>query len=266
MSGLLAGKRLLVTGVMTSSSLAWHVAAQAQEHGAEVVLTSFGRARRLTERAARGLPTAADVLELDVDSDADLRALTAALSHRWGAVDGVLHAIAYAPPDALGGSFLTTPTGSAETAFRVSAVSLQRLAAALAELLAASPGGGSVVGLDFDATVAWPTYDWMGVAKAALESVSRYLARDLGGQRTRVNLVAAGPLRTPAASGVPGFDALAGTWAERAPLGWDTGRPDLVAGAVCFLLSDLAAAVTGEVLHADGGFHAIGAPPITTAA
>jgi enoyl-[acyl-carrier protein] reductase I len=222
-----------------------------------VVLTSFGRVRRLTERAAGRLPHAVDVLELDINRPEDLEALTADLRARWGGVDGALHAIAFAPEDALGGRFLTTPPESAVEAFRTSAFSLKTLAAGLAPLM---PDGGSVVGLDFDAAVAWPIYDWMGVAKAALESVARYLARDLGPQRIRVNLVSAGPLATVAARAIPGFEQLAELWRAQAPLGWDVGDPAPVAAAVCFLLSDLGRAISGEILHVDGGFHAIGAP------
>jgi meromycolic acid enoyl-[acyl-carrier protein] reductase len=252
---MLDGKRLLITGVMTNDSIAFASAEHAQRAGADVVLTGFGRARRMTERAARQLPSTPDVLELDVNSPDDLAAVRASLDERWDGVDGVVHAIAFAPPDALGGNFLSTPPESAEAAFRTSAFSLKALAEALVPLM---PDGGSVVGLDFDASVAWPVYDWMGVSKAALEAVSRYLARDLGPRGVRVNLVSAGPLQTPAASGIPGFDALAGTWDRRAPLGWDTRDPAPVADTVCFLLSDGARRISGEIVHVDGGFHAVG--------
>jgi enoyl-[acyl-carrier protein] reductase I len=254
---ILAGKRLLITGVMTKDSIAFHAAAQAQREGAEVLLTSFGRVRRMTERAAGRLEPPVEVLELDINEPADLEALTASLNERWGTVDGALHAIAFAPEDALGGHFLQTPADSASRAFLTSAYSLKSLGVALAPLM---PAGGSIVGLDFDATVAWPIYDWMGVAKAALESVSRYLARDLGPRGIRVNLVAAGPLGTVAARGIPGFERLAELWQAQAPLGWDPEDPSPVAGAICFLLSDQARAISGEILHVDGGFHALGAP------
>ena len=257
---ILEGKRLLVTGVATKDSIAFHAARQAQELGADVVLSSFGRMRRLTERAAVRLPEPPDVLELDVNEPADLEALAAQLDSRWGRLDGVLHAIAFAPEDALGGNFMRTPPASAEAAFRTSAFSFKALAAALAPLLERSDTGGSVVGLDFDASVAWPIYDWMGVSKAALEAVSRYLARELGPRGVRVNLVAAGPLGTVAASGIPGFEQIAGRWSTQAPLGWDTNDPSPVAGAICFLFSDLARAITGEIVHVDGGFHAMGTP------
>ena len=255
--GLLAGKRLVVTGVLTRGSIAFAVAEQAQRAGAELVLTSFGRARRLTERAAAKLPEPPDVLELDVNNPDDLSALADELGSRWGGVDGVVHAVAFAPSDALGGAFLETPAESAAEAFRTSAFSFKALASGLAPLM---ESGASVVGLTFDATVAWPVYDWMGVSKAALESVNRYLARDLGPRGVRVNLVAAGPVSTPAAGGIPGFDRLAALWEKQAPLGWDPEDPAPVADAVCFLLSDLARAVDGEILHVDGGFHAMGAP------
>ncbi len=252
---MLTGKRLLITGVLTRDSIAWHVAERAQQAGAEVVLTGFGRARRLTERAAKQLPAPPDVLELDVNSGADLRAVHDDLASRWGSLDGVLHAIAFAPPDALGGGFLSAPPESAEAAFRTSAFSLKALSAALLPLM--RERGGSIVGLDFDASTAWPAYDWMGVAKAGLESVSRYLARYLGPDGIRVNLVAAGPLRTLAAAAIPGFEQLEARWSEHAPLGWDVDDPAPVADAVCFLLSDLARAISGEILHVDGGFHAV---------
>ena len=253
----LAGSRILITGVVTRDSIAFAVAERAQELGADVVLTGFGRSRRLTERAAARLPAPADVLELDVTKPADLSAVAAELERRGG-LDGALHAIAWAPPDALGGGFLRTPPESAEAAFRVSAYSLQSLTAALAPLLERSRG--SVVGLDFDASVAWPAYDWMGVAKAALESVSRYLARELGPRGIRVNLISAGPLETPAASGIPGFSELAGVWRDAAPLGWDPDDRDPVARTACFLLSGWARGITGEIVHVDGGMHAVGAP------
>lgn len=254
---ILEGKRILVTGVVNRRSIAFSIAERAQEQGAEVLLTSFGRVRRMTERSAARLPQPPDVLELDVNSDEDLAALRGELEQRWGRVDGAVHAIAFAPPDALGGDFLATTRASAQTAFETSAYSFKALGEALAPLM--EEGGGSLVGLDFDATVAWPSYDWMGVAKAALESVSRYLARDLGPRGVRVNLVAAGPIRTAAASGVPGFSELESAWAEQAPLGWEVDDPTPVADAALFLLSDLARGTSGEILHVDGGAHAIGA-------
>jgi meromycolic acid enoyl-[acyl-carrier-protein] reductase len=257
---ILADKRLLITGVITRGSIAFEVARQAQAEGAEILLTGFGRTRRMTERAAKGLDTPVDVLELDVNEPGDLDALAAAVGERWDAVDGILHAIAFAPADALGGNFLSAPAESAVTAFRTSAFSLKALTVALQPLLERAEGGASVVGLDFDASVAWPVYDWMGVAKAALESVARYLARDLGPSGVRVNLVSAGPLETLAAGGIPGFDQLAGIWGSQAPLGWDVKDPGPVASVVCFLLSELSRGMTAEILHVDGGFHAMGAP------
>jgi enoyl-[acyl-carrier protein] reductase I len=257
---MLEGKKLLITGVVNRESIAYEVARQAQEAGAEVVLTSFGRVRRMTERSASKLPQPPDVLELDVNSPEDLEAVAADLRERWGRVDGILHAIAFAPEDALGGNFLNTPVESAETAFRTSAFSFKALAVALADLFPEE--GASIVGMDFDAQVAWPVYDWMGVAKAALEATSRYLARDLGPRGVRVNLVSAGPLGTLAARGIPGFGDLATAWERQAPLGWDTEDVAPVASAVLFLLSDMARAITGEVLHVDGGFHAMGTAPV----
>ena len=254
---ILKGKRLVITGVITKDSIAYHAAERAQQEGAEVVLTSFGRVKRMTERAGQRLPTPVDVLELDVNKAEDLSALTDTLRDRWGSVDGVLHAIAFAPEDALGGKFMTAPAESASQAFLTSAYSLKALAAAVAPLM---PRGAGIVGLDFDASVAWPIYDWMGVAKAALESVSRYLARDLGPAGVRVNLVSAGPLGTVAAQGIPGFEQLADLWRQQAPLGWDISDPGPVARAICWLLSEYAEAISGEIVHVDGGFHAVGAP------
>ena len=255
---LLEGKRLLITGVLDPRSIAFAVAQLAQEQGAEVVLTSFGRARRLTETSARRLPQPPDVLELDVTVPDDVAAVASDLEQRWGGVDGVVHAVAYAPPSCLGGGFLTAPWEDVATALHVSTYSLAALAAGLAPLLRAA-GRSSVVGLDFDASVAWPSYDWMGVAKAGLESCARYLARDLGPGGVRVNLVAAGPLHTMAARSIDGFDTFDEVWSQRAPLGWDARDPLPVAQAVCLLLSDWSSAITGSIVHADGGVHAVGA-------
>ncbi len=255
---LLDGKRLVITGVLTNDSIAWHSARVAQEQGAEIVLTSFGRAMRLTERAAKRLPDPPDVLEWDVNEPSHMEAVVADLSGRWGAVDGALHAIAYAPEDALGGNFLATPPESASTAFLTSAYSYKTMAVGLLPLMEAA-GGGALVALDFDNRQAWPAYDWMGVAKAALQAVTRYLARDLGAKGIRVNLVSAGPLGTVAAKSIPGFKAFDTAWSERAPLPWDTSDPDPVARMVAVLLSDWAPKTTGEVVHVDGGFHAIAA-------
>jgi enoyl-[acyl-carrier protein] reductase I len=257
---LLQGRRILVTGVLTESSIAFSVARRAQEEGAEIVLTGFGRGMRITERIAKRLPSEADVLELDANDPEQLEAVAGELDARWGSLDGVLHAIAFVPEDALGGRFLTTPSASALAAFQTSAFSLKALAAAFLPLLERSDGGGSIVGLDFDASVAWPSYDWAGVSKAALESINRYLARDLGPRGVRSNLVAAGPLRTVAASNIEGFDGLADAWHRQAPLGWSLDDPEPVADACLFLLSPLARAITGEILHVDGGYHALGAP------
>src|SRR3954463_13193365 len=254
---LLDGKRLLITGVLTEKSIAYAVADRALAEGAEVVLTGFGRGMRITERMAKRLPGEPDVLELDINDPAQIEAVASELDGRWGSLDGVLHAIAFVPPDALGGNFLTAPADSAVEAFRTSAFSLKALAAGLLPLLEET--GGSVVGLDFDASRAWPSYDWMGVAKAALESVNRYLARDLGPRGIRTNLISAGPISSPAASGIDGFEELASGWPDAAPLGWDTEDPTPVARAVLFLLSDWSEAISGELIHVDGGVHALGA-------
>jgi enoyl ACP reductase len=257
---MLSGRRLLVTGVINRHSIAFATAQRAQELGAEVLLSGFGRTRRMTERAAGQLPKPADVIELGVNREEDLQALAGQVNERLGGLDGVLHAIAYAPLDALGGGFLQAPRESALSAYETSAYSLKALVQALLPLLEAADGGAGVVGLGFDASVAWPAYDWMGVAKAALEAVARYLARDLGRSEIRVNLVSAGPLRTLAAGGIPGFEDLAKAWSQTAPMAWDAGDPGPVADACCFLLSPMARRITGELLHVDGGYHAMGAP------
>ena len=255
---LLKDKIVLVTGVLTQSSIAFTAARLAQEEGATVVLTSFGRALSLTERAARRLPTAPEVLELDVTDPEHLRRLPEHLAERYGRVDGVVHAIAFGPATCLGqeDGLFAAEWEDVATALQVSAFSLPALAKALKPLMRPR---SSIVGLDFDASVAWPAYDWMGVAKAALESASRYLARDLGPADIRVNLVAAGPLRTVAARSIPGFAEIERVWAERAPLGWDVDDPEPAARAVVALMSDWFPATTGEIIHVDGGVHAIGA-------
>ena len=253
--GILEGKRILVTGVLTDSSIAFHVARIAQEQGARLILTGFGR-MTLVQRIARRLPDPPPVLELDVTDSAQLDSLAGRLREHADGLDGVVHAIANAPQAALGGNFLSAEWQDVAVALQVSTYSLKALAVATLPLMV---GGGSIVGLDFDASVAWPGYDWMGVAKAGLESCARYLARDLGGHRIRVNLVAAGPLRTMAAGSIPGFERFEPLWAERAPLGWDITNHGPAAQACVALLSDWFPATTGEIIHVDGGVHAMGA-------
>ncbi|MGH8871901.1 MAG: enoyl-ACP reductase FabI [Acidimicrobiia bacterium] len=255
---LLEDKTLLITGVLTDDSIAWHVARIAQEEGADIVATGFGRGLRLTERSVQRLPRPCPVLELDINDPKQVASLVSDLSDRWGRIDGALHAIAFAPEDALGGNFLNTPPESAQTAFMTSAFSYKTLAVSLLPLMQTA-GGGALVTLDFDNSQAWPAYDWMGVAKSALQSVTRYLARDLGSHGIRVNAVSAGPLSTVAAKSIPGFDAFDRVWKDRAPLPWDGTNPEPVARMVCVLLSDWAPMTTGEVVHVDGGFHAIAA-------
>jgi enoyl ACP reductase len=254
--GILEGKRLLVTGVLTDQSIAYHVARLAQAEGATVVLTSFGRAMSITQRVASRLSTTPPILELDVTNADHLAALAGGVAEHLDGLDGVLHSIAYAPEAALGGNFLTTEWPDVATALQISTYSFKSLAMAVEPLLRP---GAHVIGLDFDASVAWPTYDWMGVAKAALESTCRYLARDLGPRGIRVNLVAAGPIRTTAAKSIPGFDSFEEVWAARAPLGWDLSDPVPAAQACIALFSDWFPMTTGEILHVDGGVHAVGA-------
>ncbi|HEV2999382.1 MAG TPA: enoyl-ACP reductase FabI [Solirubrobacteraceae bacterium] len=253
----LAGKRILITGVVNRESLAYAVAARAQEQGADILLTNYGKARRVAQRTAAGMPNPPDVLELDVTEPSHYDGVREYVADRWGGLDGIVHSIAFAPPEALGGNFLSAPNDSAVRSFEVSALSLKSMVQGLDPVI---NDGASIVGFDFDASVAWPIYDWMGVSKAALESVARYLARDLGPRRIRVNLVSAGVLSTVAARGIPYYRLLAFAWSQAAPLGWDAFDAAPVGDAACFLLSDWARAITGEILHVDGGVHAIGLP------
>ena len=253
--GLLDGKRVLITGVITDQSIAFSVARLAQEEGATVVLTGFGR-MSLVERVAKRLPSPPPVVELDVQNQEHLDSLADRLREHVDGLDGVLHAIGFAPASCLGGGFLDAPWSDVATAVHVSAYSLKALAVATLPLF--GEDGGSIVGLDFDARVAWPAYDWMGVAKAGLESAARYLARELGPRKIRVNLIAAGPLRTMAAKSIPGFSQFEDAWTGRAPLGWNNEDAEPVARSTLALLSDWFPATTGEMVHVDGGFHAMG--------
>jgi enoyl-[acyl-carrier protein] reductase I len=257
---VLEGKKLLITGVLTDDSIAYAVARVALENGAEILLTNVGKGVRLTERVTRKLPRTPDVMQMDVNSPDDIAAVAQSVSQRWGRLDGVLHSIGFAPQDALGGNFLNTPWESVATAFQTSAYSLKGLTVGLLEPLkvAGADGGASVVALTFDGRYAWPIYDWMGVAKAGLESITRYLARDLGPSQIRVNTVSAGPIRTMAGKSIPGFDEIAGGWLNRSPLPWSLTDATPVGQMCCFLLSPLASMTTGELIHVDGGYHAMG--------
>ncbi|MDX3110497.1 enoyl-ACP reductase FabI [Nonomuraea angiospora] len=252
--GILEGKRILVTGVLTDASIAFSVAKLAQEEGATVVLTGFGRLS-LVERIAKRLPEPAPVLELDVQNNEHLDTLAARVGEHVDGLDGVVHSIGFAPQTAMGGNFLNTTWEDVATALHVSTYSFKSLAVACLPLM---KEGGAVVGLDFDATKAWPVYDWMGVAKAGLESCSRYLARDLGPHNIRVNLVAAGPLRTMAAKSIPGFKEFEDSWPAKAPMGWDLSDTIPAAKACVALMSDWFPATTGDIVHVDGGVHAVG--------
>jgi len=252
--GILDGKRILVAGVLTDASIAFHVARIAQQEGATVVITGFGRIS-LVQRIARRLPEPPPVLELDVTDPGHLASLAERVAEHVGGLDGVVHGIAFAPRPAMGGNFLATQWQDVATTLQVSVYSLKALAMAVAPLMGA---GGAIVGMDFDSSQAWPAYDWMGVAKAGLESCARYLARDLGPRGIRVNLMAAGPLKTIAATSIPGFPRLAQTWGERAPLGWEVTDPEPAARGCVALLSDWFPATTGEIVHVDGGAHAVG--------
>ncbi|GAB3449827.1 enoyl-ACP reductase FabI [Actinophytocola sediminis] len=254
MTGLLEGKRLLITGVITDASIAFHAARMAQEQGASVVLTGFGR-MSLVERIAKRLPKPAPVIELDVQNDDQLATLADRVREHTDGLDGILHSIAFAPQTCLGAPFMDAPRADVSTAFEVTAYSFKSLTVALLPLLS---DRASVVGMDFDARVAWPAYNWMGVSKAALESVNRYLARDLGPQGIRVNLISAGPLKTMAAKSIPGFEGLEAGWDGRAPLGWDAEDATPVAKSICALLSDWLPATTGSMIMVDGGVHMLG--------
>ena len=262
MSGILDGKRVLITGVLMESSIAFHTAKLAQEQGAEIILTAFPRPT-LTQRIAKKLPKPVKVVELDVTNTEHLDGLAEVVREELGGLDGVVHSIGFAPQDALGGNFLNTPFESVATAMHVSAYSLKSLTMACLPLMTAPDAegntGGSVVGLTFDAQYAWPQYDWMGPAKAALEATSRYLARDLGKQNIRCNLVSAGPIGSMAAKSIPGFTELADVWNHRSPLEWDLADPEPAGRGVVALLSDWFPKTTGEIVHVDGGLHAIGA-------
>lgn len=251
--GILDGKRILVTGVLTEASIAFAAARIAQEQGAEVILSSFGRQMKITQVIAERLPETPKVIELDATNDEDLAALPERLE---GNIDGIVHAIAFAPKDALGGEFLDTPWDSVSAAIHVSAFSLKAITVAAKPVL---NKGAGVVGLTFDATISWPVYDWMGVAKAAFESTARYLAKYVGEDGIRVNLVSAGPLKTTAATSIPGFGTLEDMWGDRAPLGWDQKDTTPAGKAIVALLSDWFPATTGEMVHVDGGFHSTGA-------
>ncbi|CAD5934891.1 enoyl-ACP reductase FabI [Streptomyces cyaneofuscatus] len=255
MSGILDGKRILITGVLMESSIAFHTAKVAQEQGAEVILTAFPRPT-LTERIAKKLPKPAKVIELDVTNQEHLDRLESLVREELGSLDGVVHSIGFAPQDALGGNFLNTPFESVATAMHVSAFSLKSLAMACKPLMSE---GGSIVGLTFDAQYAWPQYDWMGPAKAALEATSRYLARDLGKDGLRCNLISAGPIGSMAAKSIPGFSELADVWNTRAPLAWDMSDPEPAGRGVVALLSDFFPRTTGEIIHVDSGVHMMGA-------
>lgn len=254
--GLLEGKKLLVTGVLTDDSIAFGVARLAQAEGAEVVLTGFGRALRLTERTARKLDPVPDVLELDITDAAHVTKVREDLAQRWGRLDGAVHSIGFAPEACLGDDLFAASWSDVSVAVEVSAYSLKTVAELARPLM---PPGSALLGLTFDATVAWPAYNWMGVAKAAMESLNRYLAKDLGPAGIRCNLVAAGPVKTVAARSIPGFAAFEDTWGGRAPLGWDVTDSTGVARSCVALLSDWFPQTTGEIVHVDGGYHAIGA-------
>jgi enoyl-[acyl-carrier protein] reductase I len=259
---ILEGKRVLIAGMSDRRSIGFSIAQEAQRQGAEILLTSFGRMMSITQMTAKKLDPVPEILEMDVQKPSDMASAAKQVGERWDRIDGIVHSVAFAPQDALGGQFLTAPWESVATAMQVSAFSFKEMARVFLPLM--KEHGGSMVTLDFDnSTTAWPKYDWMGVSKAALESVTRYLARDLGRYKIRVNAVCAGPLATLAASGIPGFKDFEEVWEKRAPLGWSLQDKSPVGRAVCVLLSDYLDMTTGELVHVDGGYHAMGAelPP-----
>ncbi len=257
-AGMLTGKKMLITGVVNQESIAFATAAAIQRAGGEIILTALGRDRDLAEAAADALPAPAPILQADLTDPDQLRDLTGEVQTRWGALDGALHAVAFAPREALAGDFLAAGIESVNRAFAASTYSYAALAGVVADL--APDRGASLVGLDFAAAGAWPVYNWMGVCKAGLEAASRYVARDLGPRRIRSNLIAAGPIHTRAAGGIPEFSRLTNAWEAQSPMPWDPCDSTPVADAACFLLSDLARMITGEILHVDGGYHAMAAP------
>ena len=253
--GMLDGKNILVTGVLTEGSIAFDVARLCQEQGATVVLTGFGRGLKQTQAMGRRLPVEAQAVELDVTDPEQIALLAERVLEHVPHLDGAVHSIGFAPQSVMGGNFLAGQWEDVATAVHVSAYSLKALAVAVQPLMT---NGGSIVGLTFDGRFAWPVYDWMGVAKAAFEATSRYVARDLGPQKIRCNLVSAGPVQTTAAKNIPGFEEMESGWDKRAPLGWDSSDAEPTARAVTALLSDWFPATTGEVIHVDGGVHAMG--------
>jgi enoyl-[acyl-carrier protein] reductase I len=254
---ILEGKRILIAGMSDRRSIGYSIAQEAQRQGAEIILTSFGRMMSITQMTAKKLNPVPDILEMDVQKPSDIESAYRQVAERWDRLDGLVHSVAFAPQDALGGQFMNTKWESVATAFHVSAFSFKELARGFLPLM--QEHGGSMVTIDFDnSTSAWPKYDWMGVSKAALESVTRYLARDLGRYKIRVNAVCAGPLATLAASGIPGFKDFEEVWEKRAPLGWNLQDKSPVGRSVCVLLSDYLDMTTGELLHVDGGYHAMG--------
>ena len=252
---MLQNKKLLITGILTNKSIAYHAAKIAIDNGATVIATGFGKGLRITERAVKRLSEDIEVYEMDIQDKEQVEAAVSKIGEKYGNLDGLLHAIAFSPTEAMGGNFLNTEVEDALTSFEVSAFSLKTLAQSFKPIL---NNPSSIVTLDFDNSQAWPGYDWQGVSKSALQSIVRYLAYYLGKDGIRVNAVASGPLATTAAKNIPGFSSMEGEWDDRAPLGWDTKNPEPVAKVVSFLLSDYSEAVTGEVIHADGGAHAIG--------
>ncbi|MDR1265637.1 MAG: enoyl-ACP reductase FabI [Propionibacteriaceae bacterium] len=257
--GILADKRILVTGLTATNSIAFHTAQVAQQEGAKVVVSNFGRAMRMTRRAAAKLDPVPEVLELDVTDETHLASLAERVEPILGGLDGVVHSIGFADPfKAMGGRFLSTEWEDVAVSMRISAYSLAALARACLPIMTA---GSALVGMSFQANVSWPSYDWMGVSKATLEAVSRYLARYLGPQGIRSNIISAGPVNTLSKRSIPLLQDQDRMWQLRAPLFWDADDATPVAKAACALLSDFFPATTGEIVHVDGGFHSTGVMP-----
>jgi enoyl-[acyl-carrier protein] reductase I len=260
---LLSDHRILVTGVLTDDSLAFGIAKRALEEGATVALSGAGRGLSLTKRTARKLAEfgeVGEIIELDVTDPQQVEAAAAELTTRFGRLDGLVHAIGMAPQSCLGNGMFVAPFEDVAIALHISTYSLAALVGTFRPLLQKSEalGGASVIALDFDGSRAYPMYDWMGVMKAGLESLGRYLAKEVGPDRIRVNMLAAGPIRTVAAKSIPGFSQFEDTWSDKAPLGWDVYDSSAVADTAVAMLSPLLRGTTASVVYVDGGYHSMG--------
>jgi len=254
--GFMTGKRALIVGVATDRSIAWGIARAMHREGAQLAI-SFAN-DKLKERVQ---PLAAELgaltLPLDVTNDAEIAAAFALLAREWGSLDVLVHAVAYAPREALTGTFIeATSRESFRVAHDVSSYSLTALARGAAPLMRGRKG--AIVTLTYLGAIrSVPGYNVMGLAKASLEANVRFLAADMGPEGIRVNGISAGPIKTLAAAGIPGFRKMLGRVSDVAPLRRNVTLDD-VGNAAAFLCSDLAAGITGEILYVDGGFNTVG--------